>query len=94
MAGHENPADPEADLYSALPEQPTGANARALEAAQGWIGGSVSGVGLGQRDNNPAILVYVDSDASEAVKDLPDEIEGLPVVIQHSGPFTASPADN
>lgn len=49
----------------------------------------VEGVGIGESDGTPAIKIYVDTNAGLASKSLPDAIEGVPVVVEESGPFKA-----
>jgi hypothetical protein len=49
----------------------------------------VEGVGVGELRGSPAIMIYVDHDTPDASEVLPDAIEGVPVVVEVSGPFKA-----
>ncbi len=54
----------------------------------------VSGVGVEKDDEGEYVLaVHLDNDDSEAVKLLPDEIEGCRVKYIKSGPFRKLPAN-
>lgn len=53
----------------------------------------VSGVGIEKGDAGDYVLaVHVDTDDPEALKDLPDDIEGHAVKYISSGPFRKLPA--
>lgn len=65
-----------------LPEQ----QEAALAEATSWVGGEVSAVGLGRTDDgDPCVVVHT----SGEVSDLPAEVAGLPVRVEHSGPILA-----
>jgi len=58
----------------------------ALADASTWVGGGVSAVGLGQTDDGePCVVVYASADA----RDLPAEVNGLPVHVIVSDPIQA-----
>ena len=63
---------------------------RALEFATSWMDSidGVSGVGQGQTgDGRDAVIVYVSR--PEAADELPPTVEGVPVVVKHTGIFEA-----
>jgi hypothetical protein len=47
----------------------------------------VSGVGIEKDAGEYVLTVHLDSDSAEVDKDLPDEIDGVPVKYLRSGPF-------
>jgi hypothetical protein len=54
----------------------------------------VSGVGIEKNDAGDYVLaVHVDTHDPEALKQLPEEIEGHAVKYVHSGPFRKLPAE-
>ncbi|MGJ7441658.1 hypothetical protein [Aquipuribacter sp. MA13-6] len=73
------------DLEASLPVVDD-RTARALGVASSWVGGAVTGVGLGaEPDGTPCLVVHVD--AGQPAPDLPDTVEGLPVRVVRGGAF-------
>jgi hypothetical protein len=65
-------------------------SARALEAAQAWLGGDVQGVAIGTDDaDTPVIIVYVREPGSATIQALPSTCEGLAVRVETGDAFTA-----
>lgn len=79
------------DLEAAVPvvdEQ----SARALGVANEWVGGAVTGVGVGaEPDGSRCLVVHVD--AGQPAPDLPEQVEGLPVRVVSGGAFHAQDGD-
>jgi hypothetical protein len=48
----------------------------------------VQGVGVSEHSGRPAIVIYVDRDQGPGAREIPDSIEGVPVVVETSGRFT------
>jgi hypothetical protein len=49
----------------------------------------VSGIGLGQKDGKPAIVIMVEKLTPELKTRLPKAVEGHPVVVEESGEISA-----
>lgn len=49
----------------------------------------VSGVGIGRKDDKPAIVIMVTQLTSDVHAMLPESIGGCPVVVEESGEITA-----
>ena len=49
----------------------------------------VAGVGIGERDGTEIIVVYVEKRTAELDREVPDKLEGYPVVIEVTGPIIA-----
>ena len=49
----------------------------------------VQGVGIGDDGPRTAIKVYVDDPSPDVRERVPGDLEGVPVVIEHSGTFEA-----
>lgn len=77
------------DLHAEIPRLDD-QSARALEAAQAWLGGDVQGVAIGATDDGtPILIVYVLEPGSAAVQALPPTCEGLAVQVETGDAFTA-----
>jgi hypothetical protein len=77
------------DLEAAIP-RPDERMRRALERATELLGDSVEGVGQGSTaEGQPCVLVMVSSRTPELEERVPKSIEGVPVEITETGPFTA-----
>lgn len=50
----------------------------------------VEGVGIGEQGGVPCIIVYVSSPSNALPNNLPKDLEGYPVRVEHSGKFKAS----
>jgi hypothetical protein len=49
----------------------------------------VVGVGIGERDGAEVIVVYVEDRTAEIDRNVPDTLEGYPVLIEVTGPIIA-----
>jgi hypothetical protein len=49
----------------------------------------VMGVGVGERDGSPAVVIFVGEVTPEVKGKLPDTLDGYPVVVERSGEITA-----
>lgn len=79
----------ENELFAEVPELDE-AQRRALSAAEQWVGGDVAGVGIGETDSGAPCLTVYSTDLTGAVaKRLPATVEGLPVRVVSTPPFTA-----
>jgi hypothetical protein len=75
------------DLYAEIPALDERSR-RALTVAEKWIGEGIEGVAIGAADNGgQAVVVYAVDPASEAVRSLPQECEGLPVQVETGDAF-------
>ncbi len=77
--------DPTASTGDAAADE---AMAAALRTAAGWVGGNVSVVGAGEMpDGAPCVVVHASDPTG-----LPDDVEGVPVVVVVAEPPHAQPA--
>ncbi len=77
----------EDDLFAAIPAI-SEHERRALAVAEGWVGGDVAGVAIGRTAGDaPCVVVY--STSTDGSADVPSTVEGLPVQVVPTDPFSA-----
>ncbi len=78
------------DLRGAMPQELDARQTAALAEAATWVGDGVEAVGLGETpDGTDCVVVYT----SGLPVDLPEEVGGLPVRVEASGPILALEVD-
>ncbi|MFC1953604.1 hypothetical protein ACFLWR_05705 [Chloroflexota bacterium] len=48
----------------------------------------VVGIGAGESQGKPCILIFVQDEEADSLKDIPNTIEGYPIILKKSGEFT------